>query len=48
LKYFRIIFLQEVVTFLQEFKAIDILTGVIARSKAPRATVRAKKLTLSI
>ena len=32
-------FLQEVVSFLQDFKAVDILTGVIAKSQAPRATV---------
>ena len=30
---------QEIVRFLQEFKAVDIFTGVIAKSKAPRATV---------
>ncbi|KAK2173514.1 hypothetical protein NP493_870g02016 [Ridgeia piscesae] len=28
----------EVVSFLQDFKAVDILTGVIAKSQAPRAT----------
>ncbi|KAI0228746.1 Protein saal1 [Lamellibrachia satsuma] len=28
----------EVVSFLQDFKAVDILTGVIAKSRAPRAT----------
>ena len=32
---------QEVVSFLQDFKAVDILTGVIAKSRAPRATVSA-------
>ena len=31
--------LQEVVCLLREFKAVDILTGVISRSCAPRATV---------
>ena len=30
---------QEVVSFLLEFKAIDLFAGVIAESKAPRATV---------
>ncbi len=32
-------FKQTVVTFLLEFKAVDILTGAITKSKAPRATV---------
>ena len=31
---------QEVVTFLQEFQTIDIMTGVVAKSRAPRATVK--------
>jgi len=30
---------QEVVSFLLEFKAIDLLSGVISKSRAPRATV---------
>ena len=34
-----IIYLQEVVKFLQEFKSVELFTGVIAKSKAPRATV---------
>jgi len=33
------IMFQEVVSFLMEFKAIDLLSGVIAKSRAPRATV---------
>jgi hypothetical protein len=33
-------FLQEVVEFLMEFKALDLLSGVIDKSRAPRATVR--------
>jgi len=30
---------QEVVSFLMDFKAIELLCGVIAKSRAPRATV---------
>lgn len=32
--------LQDVAVFLQEFKAPDILLGVIAKSRSPRLTVR--------
>ena len=39
--YCSIVFFQEVVSFLMEFKAIDLLCGVIAKSRAPRATVSA-------
>ena len=31
--------IQEVVNFLVEFKAVELLSGVIANSRAPRATV---------
>ena len=30
---------QEVVAFLLEYKAVEIFTGIISQSKAPRATV---------
>ena len=35
------VFFQEVVSFLMEFKAVELLCGVIAKSRAPRATVSA-------
>ena len=35
----NVLYSQEVAKFLHEFKAIDILSGVIGRSKAPRVTV---------
>ena len=34
------IYFQEVVAFLLEYKAVEILTGIISQSKAPRMTVR--------
>ena len=35
------VYFQEVVSFLMEFKAVELLCGVIAKSRAPRATVSA-------
>ena len=32
-------FIQDVSRFLEEFQAVDILTGIIDKSKAPRVTV---------
>lgn len=33
---------QEVVQFLNEFKAVEIFVGIIGKSKAPRVTVSVK------
>jgi len=39
---------QEVVSFLMEFKAVDLLSGVIAKSRAPRATVSVFKFIFNL